>query len=69
MNWCGCSNAFMTGYYNRMGPFLCASERTASQTALDVFTTLERRLGPIFLHHLAGAPQLNSRMERKGENV
>ncbi len=29
MNWCGCSNAFMTGYYNRVGPFLCASERAA----------------------------------------
>lgn len=67
MNWCGCSNAFMTGYYNRVGAFLCASERAAIQTALDVFTTLERQLGPIFLHHLAGAPQRNSRPPKKGE--
>jgi uncharacterized protein len=67
MNWCGCSNAFMTGYYNRVGPFLCASERAANQTALDVFTTLERQLGPVFLHHLAGAPQWNSRLEQKEE--
>ncbi len=67
MNWCGCSNAFMTGYYNRVGPFLCASERAAIQTALDVFSTLERQLGPVFLHHLAGAPQWNSRLERKEE--
>lgn len=60
MNWCGCSNVFMTGYYNRVGPFLCASERAAIQVALEVFTTLERRLGPVFLHHLAGEPQWNS---------
>jgi uncharacterized protein len=66
MNWCGCSNMFMTGYYNRVGPFLCASERAAIQTALDVFTTLERQLGPVFLHHLAGAPQRNSWPEQKG---
>ncbi len=62
MNWCGCSNAFMTGYYNRVGPFLCASERAAVQTAFEVFTVLGKRLGPVFLHHLAGAPQLNSRL-------
>jgi uncharacterized protein len=69
MNWCGCSNAFMTGYYNRVGPFLCASERAAIQTALDVFTTLERQLGPVFIHHLAGAPQWNSRLEQKEEMI
>ena len=56
MNWCGCSNFFMTGDYDRVGPFLCASERVAIQTALDVFATLERQLGPVFLHHLAGEP-------------
>ena len=66
MNWCGCSNAFMTGFTNRVGPFLCVSERTAIQTALDVYTTLERQLGPLFLHHLSGELLWNSRMERKG---
>ncbi len=66
MNWCGCSNAFMTGYYNRVGPFLCASERAAIQTALDVFSTLESMLGPTFLHHFAGAPQWNSLEKQKG---
>jgi hypothetical protein len=67
MNWCGCSNAFMTGYYNRVGPFLCASERAAIQTALDVFTTLENKLGPVFLHHLSGLAQINSQIRQKGE--
>lgn len=67
MRWCGCSNAFMTGYYNRVGPFLCASERAAINTALHVFTTLERQLGPVFLHHLTGDPKWNSDFEKKGE--
>ena len=35
------------------------------QTARLTFTTLERRLGPVFLHHLSGAPQWNSLMEPK----
>lgn len=65
MNWCGCSNVFMTGYYNRVGPFLCASERALMAVALEVFTTLERRLGPVFLHHFSGMTQLNSRLEMK----
>jgi uncharacterized protein len=66
MNWCGCSNAFMTGYYNRVGPFLCASEHALIQTALDVFITLENRLGPVFIHHLAGRPQWNSLSMKEG---
>jgi uncharacterized protein len=68
MNWCGCSNAFMTGYYNRVGPFLCASERALIQTALDVFSTLEKGLGPVFIHHLAGSPQWNSLSTIEGGN-
>jgi uncharacterized protein len=67
MNWCGCSNAFMTGHYNRVGPFLCASERAAIQVALETFTTLEERLGPVFLHHLSGTPHLNSYQARPGK--
>jgi uncharacterized protein len=63
MNWCGCSNAFMTGYYNRVGPFLCVSERVAIKTAMDIFTTLEEQLGPVFFHHLAGVPQWYSQSE------
>jgi uncharacterized protein len=66
MNWCGCSNAFMTGHYNRVGPFLCASERAAIRAALRVFTTLERHLGPVFLQHFSGVPQWNSRLEDQG---
>jgi uncharacterized protein len=39
--WCGCSNHFMTGYYNRVGPILCASERAAIDAALYIFTELK----------------------------
>lgn len=60
MNWCGCSNYFSSGYYNRVGPFLCASEKTAIKTAFDVFTILEKKLGPTFIDHIAGVPAMNS---------
>ena len=60
MNWCGCSNYFSSGYYNRVGSFLCASERAAMQTAFNVFQTLEKELGPTFIDHVAGMPVINS---------
>ena len=47
MNWCVCSNYFSSGYYNRVGPFLCASEKIAIQTALNVYRTLGERLQTI----------------------
>lgn len=54
MNWCGCSNYFMTGAYNRVVPFLCASERASVEVALNVFQTLESELGPTFVDHVGG---------------
>lgn len=60
MNWCGCSNFMSTGYYNRVGAFLCASEKSAVQTAFNVFQILEKKLGPTFAEHLAGSPDINS---------
>jgi uncharacterized protein len=60
MNWCGCSNYFMTGFYNRVGAFLCASEKAAIHAAFRALSTLERELGATFVHHLAGDPHLNS---------
>lgn len=54
VNWCGCSNYFMTGHYNRVSPFLCASERTLIAGAFNIFQTLEAELGPTFVEHLGG---------------
>ena len=54
-HWCGCSNYFQTGYYNRPGPFLCVSEKTLLRLAAEVFETLESELGPTFVHHLGTA--------------
>jgi uncharacterized protein len=54
VNWCGCSNYFMTGFYNRVSPFLCTSERTLLQLAASIFGTLESELGPTFADHLGG---------------
>jgi len=52
MNWCGCSNYFSSGYYNRVGPFLCASEKTSILSAFDVFGVLESRLGAVYIDYL-----------------
>ena len=60
MNWCGCSNFMASGYYNRVSPFLCASERAAIQTSYKVFQFLERKLGPTFYEHMDGRPIMNS---------
>ncbi len=40
MNWCSCSNFFATGFYNWMSEFVCASERSALQTAMNVVEDL-----------------------------
>ncbi|HET9555211.1 MAG TPA: SPASM domain-containing protein [Anaeromyxobacteraceae bacterium] len=63
VNWCGCSNYFMTGHYNRVGPFLCASERTLLAIAAQVFETLEAELGPTFTEHLGGKGVARSVLE------
>ena len=60
MNWCGCSNYFSSGAYDRVGAFLCASEKAAIETALEVFKTLEDELGPTFIEHAGGQPRTNS---------
>ncbi|RPI69358.1 MAG: hypothetical protein EHM38_07600 [Geobacteraceae bacterium] len=60
MNWCGCSNYFSTGSYGRSGAFLCASEKASIQEAFRIIQELEKKLGPVFVEHLAGGAQINS---------
>jgi uncharacterized protein len=69
MNWCGCSNYFASGYYNRVSAFLCASERAAIQTAFHVYQTLEGALGAAFVEHVSGYPALNSIHAQGGRAV
>ena len=59
-NWCGCSNYLMSGHYNRVGPFLCASERASIELAFNIFRTLESELGPTFMDHLGGRARTRS---------
>ena len=60
MNWCGCSNYMATGLYNRVSPFLCASEQAAMKTASDALVRIESELGPTFSTHAAGHILANS---------
>lgn len=75
MNWCGCSNYFSSGFYDRVGPFLCAFERTCLQTAFRVIHQLEESVGPSAFHHLAGIHARNAlytvepRPEAAGEHA
>jgi uncharacterized protein len=68
MNWCGCSNYFSSGRYDRVGPFLCASERAALAMAYRVLETLQQRMGTYFLTHFAGLPTHNARLARGADN-
>jgi uncharacterized protein len=66
MNWCGCSNYFTSGFYNRVSPFLCASEKASIKVAFDVFRTLEEEQGGDFYEQLAGSPMANSLLAAGG---
>lgn len=52
MNWCGCTNYFMTGYTNRVSPVLCASERAAIKASGQVLRALTDIECSIFVEHL-----------------
>lgn len=51
MNWCGCTNYFMTGHTNLVSPTLCASERAAINTARHVLQTLTDIRCDLFIQH------------------
>jgi uncharacterized protein len=55
MNWCGCTNYFSTGKYNFVGPFTCASEKAAINSAFQVIEDA-RSKGLNFSEHVAGTP-------------
>lgn len=49
MNWCGCTNYYMTGQMDSAGPMLCESEKAAIKAAKQVLVTL--RNNDLFLDH------------------
>ena len=59
IHWCGCSNYHATGYYNRAGAFLCASEKAAITVALRVIEALEKEMPTVFALHKIGLPAAN----------
>jgi uncharacterized protein len=60
MRWCGCSNFFASGRYDRVSPFLCASERAAINVAFDAFRRIEEQRGPTFFEHVSGLTHADS---------
>jgi uncharacterized protein len=57
MHWCGCSNYFATGSYDRPGAFLCASEKEAVRQATRTMERLFAEIGPDFLNGLKSSGQ------------
>jgi uncharacterized protein len=49
MNWCGCTNYYMTGHTDLAGPTLCASEKAAIQAAEHVFINLSELENELFI--------------------
>lgn len=54
MNWCGCTNYFMTGHTNLAGDMLCASEKALVRSAKHAFMTLSQVNNDLFIDHLMG---------------
>jgi uncharacterized protein len=52
MNWCGCTNHFMTGHTDLAGSMLCASEKEIIKAAKHVFVTLSQTDNELFIDHL-----------------
>ncbi len=51
MNWCGCTNYYMTGHINLAGSLLCSMEKAAIQAARYVFTTLSESGNELLVDH------------------
>ncbi|MCI5211536.1 MAG: radical SAM protein [Candidatus Electrothrix sp. ATG2] len=59
MNWCGCSNYFASGEYNRVNHLTCASEKAAIRAALGVIEQTGKTGIIDFSDHLAGTPLMS----------
>lgn len=53
MNWCGCSNYFATGDYNKVSGFICSSEKAAITASMKVIEKLESVDSDFFISHLS----------------
>lgn len=49
MNWCGCTNYYMTGHTDLAGPMICESEKAAIRVAKHVLITLKNN--ELFVDH------------------
>jgi uncharacterized protein len=52
MNWCGCTNYFMSGQTDMAAPMLCVMEQAAIQAAEAVFNSLVNAGNDLFTDHL-----------------
>jgi uncharacterized protein len=54
MNWCSCTNYFMSGHSDMATPMMCAMERATIQAAQHVFASLVNSGNELFTDHMHG---------------
>jgi len=52
MNWCGCTNYYLTGHTDLVGPIFCAMEKAGIKAAEHVLVTLSKLDNELFIDHL-----------------
>jgi uncharacterized protein len=52
MNWCVCTNYFMSGQFNTVTPVFCASEKALIRAAKYAFTELVESENELFMDHI-----------------
>jgi uncharacterized protein len=52
MNWCGCTNYFMSGRTDMVGPMLCVMEQAAIRAARHAFNALVQSDNELFVNHM-----------------
>jgi uncharacterized protein len=55
MNWCGCSNFFASGDYNRVNSFICHSEKAAIEAVMSIIDDLNCAKPEILMGHFSEA--------------
>lgn len=69
MNWCGCTNYFMSGQTDIASSMLCAMERAAIAAARRAFTALVQVGNELFANHIYGYVETGTHCYSLPQNV
>lgn len=69
MNWCGCTNYFMTGHTDLAGSMLCENEKSAIQAAKHALVTLSEKDNELFIDHFMKYLHKGRHYKQKGVKI